>query len=87
MKKSTYSSMKDLWMEFTVQVYNDDIKMDIPLCGLCGNTGIVDTLNSAVSPAGVKCGIKAFCICPNGRVKRKTWKGSKYGESSDINKR
>ena len=40
----------------------------IPLCGLCGNTGIVDTSGTAKSPVGnVFCGIRAYCICPNGR--------------------
>jgi hypothetical protein len=36
------------------------------LCSLCGNTGVIDTTKSAVSPAGVHCGGKHFCICPNG---------------------
>ena len=37
------------------------------LCGLCGNTGIIDTRGRAVSPAGEVTGGEFFCICPNGR--------------------
>ena len=37
-------------------------------CGLCGNSGIVDTRGTVRSPAGDDCGVRAFCICPNGRV-------------------
>jgi len=48
--------MEQLWEEFTVS----------GLCGLCGNTGMVDT--KSVSPAGFPCGINAPCICPNGRA-------------------
>jgi len=36
------------------------------LCGLCGNSGTIDT-TGVKSPAGVECGGKFFCICPNGR--------------------
>ena len=37
-------------------------------CGLCGNNGIVDTRGRAISPTGVDCGDRFFCICPNGRI-------------------
>ena len=37
-------------------------------CGLCGNFGIVDTRGSVRSPDGKECGVRAFCICPNGRL-------------------
>jgi len=40
------------------------------LCSLCGNTGIIDSTQTAISPAGVKCGRKNFCICPNGQALR-----------------
>jgi hypothetical protein len=37
-------------------------------CGLCGNSGIVDTRGKVSSPVGEDCGVRTFCICPNGRV-------------------
>lgn len=55
--------MKDpLWLEF----------VSVGLCGLCGNTGSIDTRSSAVSAAGVRCGVRAFCICPNGRALKRS---------------
>lgn len=39
------------------------------LCGLCGNTGIINTLGSAISPAGIMCGVSKPCICPNGQAR------------------
>jgi hypothetical protein len=39
------------------------------LCDLCANTGIVDT-TGATSPAGVVCGGRHFCLCPNGQALR-----------------
>lgn len=41
------------------------------LCALCGNSGFVDTQATAVSAAGVRCGVRTFCICPNGRTLRR----------------
>lgn len=40
------------------------------LCSLCGNSGVIDTRETAVSAAGVNSGRLNFCICPNGQVKR-----------------
>ena len=40
------------------------------LCGLCGNTGELDTSSTAVSPRGLKPGGKYPCFCPLGRVSR-----------------
>lgn len=45
------------------------------LCGLCGNTGFVDTRGRAVSAAGVDAGVRALCICPNGRAIKKARRG------------
>jgi hypothetical protein len=43
------------------------------LCGLCGQSGIIDTVGRMFSPAGVACGVKVPCICANGRaIKRGT---------------
>lgn len=57
----------DLWMEFlggTEPCPNCH-------CGLCGNHGIVDTVGKVSTPAGHPCGVRTFCICPNGRVMKK----------------
>ena len=40
------------------------------LCTLCGNTGIIDTSETAISPKGIKSGCINFCICPNGQSLR-----------------
>ena len=61
---------KDIWREFDVEVFREDIGFNIPLCGLCANSGIIDTRDSAIwnnKPVG----IKGFCICPNGRALKK----------------
>lgn len=49
------------WMEFA----NGDH------CGLCGNTGVIDTRGRLETPAGVPCGVLRFCLCPNGRAWKK----------------
>lgn len=53
---------KDTWLEFLgppgVESY----------CGLCGNAGIVDTRGKIKTPYGDDCGVRAYCICPNGRT-------------------
>ena len=44
-------------------------------CGLCGNSGIIDTRGKVFTAAGVSCGGVFFCICPNGReIKRQAGK-------------
>lgn len=40
------------------------------LCSLCGNSGIIDTRDTAMSHAGVCPGKVNFCICPNGQIMR-----------------
>jgi len=50
--------MSDLWLEYAAHGH----------CGLCGNTGVVNTLENAITPNGTHVGVKAFCICPNGRA-------------------
>lgn len=37
-------------------------------CVLCGNHGIIDTRGKVFTPAGVECGDKVFCVCPNGQA-------------------
>lgn len=63
-KSSRYA--KDMWWEFV---------SDSGHCGLCGNHGIIDTQRNMFTPAGRECGVRRFCICPNGRVMKK--KGAK----------
>ena len=61
---------KDWWLEFVVDVTIDAIGMKVPICGLCGNTGLIDT--TATAKCDGKCvGVLAFCICPNGRARKK----------------
>ena len=63
----------ELWREYLVEVappgdLKDKIET-IPICGLCGNTGIVETF--ARTPYGTPCGVCKPCICPNGRAMKK----------------
>lgn len=53
------SALTDLWFAEFVRNHH---------CGLCGNTGWIDTRETAVTPAGVRCGDRFLCICPNGRA-------------------
>lgn len=48
----------DLWMEFLTPE---------GLCGLCGQSGYVDTRTRAITPSGQHVGIVQPCLCPNGR--------------------
>lgn len=61
-------SMKDsdLWEEFVVNVLHPELKIEVPICGLCGNLGIIDTTKTAFI-FGISVGVKTYCICPNGR--------------------
>lgn len=65
----------DTWLEFLgppdVEAY----------CGLCGNTGIVDTRGKVNDPAGADCGVRAYCICPNGRTIKQLRSLPRDGES------
>ena len=49
----------NFWMEF--------INPATHCCGICGNTGVIDTRERVFTPANTETGIRAFCICPNGR--------------------
>jgi hypothetical protein len=44
-------------------------------CGLCGNAGIFDMRGRVTSPTGDDCGVRAFCICPNGRALKQEMDG------------
>ena len=52
----------DTWLEFLGPSEH------AMFCGLCGNSGVVDTRGRVKSPVGDDCGVRAFCICPNGRA-------------------
>lgn len=59
----------DTWLEFVIRVDGIIPGHKIPMCGLCGGTGIIDTSGRVpLSPAKVPVGpIRKPCICPNGR--------------------
>lgn len=59
---------EDTWEEFMVKVPGT-MGFDVSVCGLCGNTGMIDTSKSPpVTPYGVTIvPIRKPCICKNGR--------------------
>lgn len=62
----------ETWNEFMVETPGP-LGFDIRVCGLCGNTGVVDTTkNPPIAPYGkpVTAMIRP-CICPNGRSVKK----------------
>lgn len=40
------------------------------VCSLCGNSGIIDTTNTAVCARGNRVGKLNYCICANGQLYR-----------------
>jgi len=80
-----------VWTEFTFMFQwgecRDGTKIKAGCCGLCGNTGVIDTRGTVKTPSGEPAGgVRAWCICPNGRkAKRnnglKTWDSTKIGHS------
>ena len=44
-------------------------------CGLCGNSGIIDTRETVKDTEGEPCGGRFFCICPNGRKRKELMDG------------
>jgi hypothetical protein len=58
MAARTNNTVVNYWAEHFI---NDN------LCSLCGNTGCIDTRETAVSPKGQKVGRLNHCICPNGQ--------------------
>ena len=61
-QKPRESVNEETWLEFLgppgIESY----------CGLCGNAGILDTRGKVKGPDGADCGVRAFCLCPNGRT-------------------
>lgn len=73
----------ELWIEYTVDALIPAHGHAIPVCGLCGNSGILDTTGSA-KIHDRPCGIKTFCICPNGRALKKVEKNRKDSDSEFL---
>jgi len=65
---------KKIISEFWMKNYLNETVAPGGLCGLCANTGKIDTTASAVSaasavsPRGILSGGIYFCLCPNGRA-------------------
>jgi hypothetical protein len=79
----------DAWMEYSILVPDARKGIEhISLCGLCSNTGIIKTKGTfeTFGRGTVTTDLRAYCICPNGRVKRKRFRHSrtKWGGSSII---
>ncbi len=59
----------DLWMnEFLGPMAG--VQHGVRHCGLCGNSGVIDTCGKVFTSNGTECGMIAFCICPNGRIRK-----------------
>ncbi len=85
MAKAINDAVRDYWAEHYVGGNR--------LCLLCGNSGIVDTTESAVSPQGSPVGCRTFCICPNGQSMRShgqplvTWTRCGYDDAEQYRSR
>ena len=76
-KGSKSASVSRYWLtHYLGSTVNPRMNMEISICSLCGNTGIVDTTNSAFDAWGNNVGRKNWCVCPNGQAFR-----SKKGHS------
>ena len=62
-KPITKNQLADLWVA--------EFLSDNHHCSLCGNSGMIDTRGKVFTPAGVECGKRSHCICPNGRAIKK----------------
>ena len=49
----------------------EDIGFEVSLCGLCANSGVIDTRKSA-KWNGKEVGLIGYCICANGRAMKKS---------------
>lgn len=58
------------WMNhYTTRVSDPNTGFSYPVCGLCGNNGVIHS--KCFTPAGIPIDTKVFCICPNGQGLRK----------------
>lgn len=67
----------DTWLEFLGPLGVESC------CGLCGNTGILDTRGKVKTPRGEDCGVRSCCICPNGRSMKHHLAGAPLPETAD----
>jgi hypothetical protein len=78
-KRKVQPEKEELWKEFLGPdaPYYDALDNELKNvhCGLCGNTGVIDTRGKVLTPAGAPCGVRRFCICPNGRALKKSHSG------------
>jgi hypothetical protein len=63
--------MKQKKIDKVINNYWMDNYTENGLCILCGNHGIIDTSQTAISAAKVRCGKVTYCICPNGQILKK----------------
>ena len=75
-KRKKKPEVDELWKEFLgpdSPYYFEPlgVSMTNVHCGLCGNTGIVDTRGKVMTPNGMPCGVRRYCICPCGRLLKK----------------
>ena len=59
---------KKIIADFWIENYLNSEVAPGGLCGLCANTGKIDTTATAVSTKGLLAGGVYFCLCPNGRA-------------------
>lgn len=59
----------------------DEFMHELGHCGLCGNSGMVNTVGQVKTAASWEVGIKAPCLCPNGRaIKRRLDREAQKGK-------
>lgn len=63
MAKISNNMLSDFWFENFISPNHH--------CGICGNWGVIDTRGKVFTPAGVECGIRTYCLCPNGQVMKR----------------
>ena len=73
------------WLEFSVDISQPG-EIPAPFCGLCGNSGRIDTTRRVTAGvSGKPCGMRGYCICPNGRAYKKLHTNHpKWGGTSVI---
>lgn len=69
-KPITKNQLADFWSENYVS-FRDWEGLPLGHCGICGNSGVIDTRGKVFTAAGVECGMRTYCICPNGQALKK----------------
>ena len=65
--KATNEAFYNFLTKYSIYHFTNE---DHGLCGICANTGEIDTTDTAVSPRKIKPGGEYHCFCPLGRVSR-----------------